>query len=265
LHIGYLNYQNVQAGIRATRSGNRHDAATMSIGWTGNCRERNDILCRIDRVQREDVDLMRRVIVTALATCLWGAAALAQTASLPSPMPAESKSAVSGYYVEFRAADMGVYGHSYIAFGKLSAGGRPLTVQYADFHPRGGEIGLAVGHVVPVAAGMQPEPEVLKLPLTSVWRKPISATDYRKLTAAVAAARANPKVWSAIAYNCNSFVGDMAEAIGLKSPPSLLFSTSYIPALMSLNSAAKDDRQAASKPTPRTKRSQPAPAIRPST
>ena len=41
------------------------------------------------------------------------------------------------YYVEFRAVDIGVYGHSYIAYGRLKANGQPSTVQYADFHPKG--------------------------------------------------------------------------------------------------------------------------------
>jgi hypothetical protein len=210
---------------------------------------------------------MQRMILTTLAVLMWGSAAPAQGLSPApglAPSAAMSTPSSAGYYIEFRAADMGVYGHSYIAYGRLSPGGRPATVQYADFHPQGGEIGLAVGHVVPVAAGTVPDADVLKLPLTSVWRRPISATDYKRLTAAIAAARATPKVWSAIAYNCNSFVGEMAEAVGLKSPPALLFSNAYVPALMRLNQAS-DSTQTASKPAPRPKRSQAAPAPRPST
>jgi hypothetical protein len=41
------------------------------------------------------------------------------------------------YYVEFRVAVDGVYGHSYIAYGRLNALGRPATATYADIHPTG--------------------------------------------------------------------------------------------------------------------------------
>ena len=171
---------------------------------------------------------MHRSYLAILAALIFGSTAAAQP-------PQPSAPPQTPYFVEFRVADMGVYGHSYIAYGRLSGNGKPANVQYADFHPDGGNVGLAVGHVVPVAAGMTPDPEVLKLPLNASWRLPITATQYRTLTAAVSAARADPKVWSALAYNCNSFVGDMAEVIGLKAPSSLLFANAYIPALRALN------------------------------
>jgi len=180
---------------------------------------------------------MHRSYLAIFVALIFGSTAAAQPPQ-PSTPPQAS------YFVEFRVADMGVYGHSYIAYGRLSGSGKPANVQYADFHPDGGNVGLAVGHVVPVAAGMTPDPEVLKLPLNASWRLPITASQYRTLTAAVSAARADPKVWSALAYNCNSFVGDMAEVIGLKAPSSLLFANAYIPALRSINETPADTRVA---------------------
>ena len=41
------------------------------------------------------------------------------------------------YYVEFRVAVDGVYGHSYIAYGHLDSLGRVATATYADIHPTG--------------------------------------------------------------------------------------------------------------------------------
>ena len=41
------------------------------------------------------------------------------------------------YYVEFRVAVDGVYGHSYIAYGHLDSLGRAATATYADIHPTG--------------------------------------------------------------------------------------------------------------------------------
>jgi len=166
-------------------------------------------------------------------------AVAAQTVAAPSAAPRTPAAPGGGaYYIEFRAADIGVYGHSYIAFGRLGAGGRPASVQYADFHPEGGTLGLAVGHAVPVAADMTPEKETLTLPITSSFRRAITAAQYQKILATIQRVHANNHVWSALAYNCNSFVGDVAEAIGMKAPTSLLFSTSYIPALRYLNDAS---------------------------
>ncbi len=150
------------------------------------------------------------------------------------------------YYVEFRAADIGVYGHSYIMFGRLGPGGRPATVRYADFHPEGGTLGLAVGHAVPVAAEMTPDPETLRLPITASFRRTITAAQYASMVDAINRVHANNRVWSALAYNCNAFVGDVASSIGMKTPTSLLFATAFIPALRSLNEP--DDGSAAASP-----------------
>ena len=46
---------------------------------------------------------------------------------------APSQKLPDGYYVEFRVAQIGAYGHSYVVYGP--SGGR---AQYADLHPMGG-------------------------------------------------------------------------------------------------------------------------------
>lgn len=152
------------------------------------------------------------------------------------PRPAQpAVPATVAYYVEFRAADIGVYGHSYIAYGRLGANGRPVSAQYSDFHPEGGNLGLVAGHVLPVAGDMTPEKATMTLPLTTVFRRKLTATEYNKLIAAIKVAHANTHVWNALAYNCNSFVADVAQAIGLKTPPTILFASAFIPALRDLN------------------------------
>ena len=170
-----------------------------------------------------------------LAVCPAGAQE--QVAAAPAgPAAAPRKPAAAGaYFIEFRAAELGVYGHSYIVFGRLGPGGRPTSTQYADFHPEGGTLGLAVGHAVPVAADMTPEKETLTLPISSSFRRTITAAQYRQVLETIKRVHANNRVWSALAYNCNTFVGDVAESIGMKAPTSLLFSTAYIPALRALN------------------------------
>ena len=155
--------------------------------------------------------------------------------SAAEPVKALPQLPPSDYYVEFRAAEMGLYGHSYIAYGRLAANGQAITVQYADFHPQGGDLGLALGHLVPVAASMGPEDATLKLPVYVSWRLLLTSDQYQMLSSAVSRARDRWYPWNALAYNCNSFVGEMAEAIGLRSPPPILFATSYIPELRRMN------------------------------
>ena len=144
------------------------------------------------------------------------------------------------YYVEFRAVDIGVYGHSYIAYGRLKANGQPSTVQYADFHPKGGNLGLVFGHVLPVGGAVVPEQATLSLPIVARYRRPLTEAEYRKLLTALAGAASNPHLWNALANNCNTFVGEMAQAVGLRTPTSLMFAYQFVPALRRMNEGPKE-------------------------
>jgi hypothetical protein len=140
-----------------------------------------------------------------------------------------------GYFVEFRAAEIGVYGHSYIAYGRLNRSGRPTEVHYADFHPQGGFSGLAFGHVVPVAGSFEPERETLTLPLTAVYRRNLSAAQHAHLLAAIAAAKEEHHVWSAEFYNCIHFIVDMAHAVDLKAPAVVQLSAPTVKLIRAMN------------------------------
>lgn len=141
----------------------------------------------------------------------------------------------ASYFVEFRAAEIGVYGHSYIAYGRLNRSGQPTDVHYADFHPQGGFSGLAFGHVVPVAGSFEPEQETLTLPLSAVYRRNLSAAQYAHLLAAIAAAKEEHRVWSAEFYNCIHFIVDMAHAVDLKAPPVMLLSAPTVKLIRAMN------------------------------
>lgn len=135
-----------------------------------------------------------------------------------------------GYYVEFRVAEIGTYGHSYAVYGV--AGGRQ---NYADLHPMGGYAGMAVGHLLPVPANTQWDPGVLKLPVTARYRKALSADQYNRLLAAVRAGKSSDRYWNAVTHNCNHFIGQLAQAVGLKVPGSFQVSYSFVPALKEMN------------------------------
>jgi hypothetical protein len=140
-----------------------------------------------------------------------------------------------GYFVEFRAADIGVYGHSYIAYGRLNRSGHPTGVHYADFHPQGGFSGLALGHVLPVAGSFEPEQETLGLPLSAVYRRSLTAAQSAHLLAAIEAAKEAHHLWSAEFYNCIHFIVDMAHAVDLKAPPVMMLSAPTVKLIRAMN------------------------------
>jgi hypothetical protein len=165
----------------------------------------------------------------------------------PSPNAAPEASTstpavAASHYIEFRVAAIGAYGHSYIAYGRLNGKGQPVETRYADLHPTGNYALMALGHIVPVPANTQWDPDVLKLPISSSYRRKLNATEYRNLLAAIQRFRANKQpYWNAVAYNCNNFVADMAVAIGLKAPSPLLASYAFIPALRDMNQGSHSE------------------------
>ena len=142
--------------------------------------------------------------------------------------------ASGGYYIEFRVAQIGAYGHSYVAYGNV--GGRQ---NFADLHPMGNYAVMALGHVLPIPANTQWDPDVLKLPVTARYRRSLNAEQYRKLLAALSTAKANKSpYWNAVTNNCNHFIGELAHAVGLKVPGQFQVSYAFVPALKNLNEGA---------------------------
>jgi hypothetical protein len=150
----------------------------------------------------------------------------------------ERSPATSGdrYYIEFRAAQIGPYGHSYVAFGRLNERGRPQDTHYADLHPMGNYLVMAVGHVLPVPANTAWDPDVLKLPVASSYMRPLDAAQYAKLQIALRKAQTEGQpYWNAITNNCNHFIGELASAVGLRVPSDFQVSYLFIPSLRRMN------------------------------
>jgi hypothetical protein len=142
------------------------------------------------------------------------------------------------YYVEFRVADDGIYGHSYIAYGHLNAVGQPATATYADIHPTGSIPSMVLGHFIPMEAATTPEKETLGFKIASRFRRPLTAAEYHRLNSVIARIRAARHAWSVLAYNCNDFVADVARGIGMQAPTALLPCYDFIPKLQAMNEHA---------------------------
>jgi hypothetical protein len=169
-------------------------------------------------------------------------------------LPRQKPKSSSDYYVEFRVARIGLYGHSYAAYGRLDRRGNPENTSYADLHPMGGYAVMALGHFVPVPANTEWDPEVLALPVTFKYRVNLNEAQYNNLTAAVQRASANKlPYWNAVTNNCNHFVGELAKAVGLRVPMQFHLSYGFIPDLQELNESNAPSAAVAA--TPRVKRS----------
>jgi hypothetical protein len=169
----------------------------------------------------------------------------AKTNGTAAASASSNASTSGGYYIEFRAAEIGTYGHSYVVYGRLDARGRPASASYADLHPMGNYAIMALGHLVPVPANTVWDPDVLKLPIASKYRRNLSSSQYHKLLAAVRETRknANP-VWNALFNNCNTYIAELAKAIGLRVPTQFQVSYAFVPALRELNESNASSKSA---------------------
>jgi len=220
--------------------------------------------------------MLQRAIGTTvliLAGCLWLTPASAQSSDPPTATapaaaapakpakPVRPVPAAGGYYIEFRAARIGFYGHSYVAYGRLDRQGNAETTTYADLHPVGNYAVMAIGHFVPVPANTEWDPEVLDLPIAHKYRVKLNDSQYDNLLAAVKRANADTAYWNAVTNNCNHYVGQLAEAVGLRVPMAFHLSMGFIPDLQEMNEASSPPMATPALPAkPTSKKPAPKPA-----
>ena len=64
--------------------------------------------------------------LVGITGCFTGAAAAQETSSVGGTAADHSKPVAAGaYYIEFRVAEIGAYGHSYVMYGRLGGNGQP--------------------------------------------------------------------------------------------------------------------------------------------
>lgn len=137
---------------------------------------------------------------------------------------AASTAAPGAYFIEFRSRYAQSYGHSYAAFGRLNSRGQIISREVAGLHPAGDSpVPWMIGHLVPVPSETGPSDGDLEdVYISNRWRVTMSEADYVKLVAKIRQMQRSTPLWSATAYNCNSFLGDIANYMGLRSGGSIL-------------------------------------------
>src|SRR6266436_678820 len=126
-----------------------------------------------------------------------------------------SGSAKGPYYVDFRARTAASWGHAFVWFGKTSE----REVEVAGLTPAGDNLAYVLGHVtwVPSETGASYgdlDPQYL----TASYRVYLNEPDAKRVFAYIKKLQTSSPVWNAETSNCTSFIGSIADFMGLKVP-----------------------------------------------
>jgi hypothetical protein len=124
-------------------------------------------------------------------------------------------SAKGPYYVDFRARTAASWGHAFVWYGKTSE----RQVEVAGLTPTGDTATYVLGHLtlVPSETGASYgdlDPQYL----TAHYRVYLNEPDAKRVFAYIKKLQANSPVWNAETFNCTSFIGNIAEFMGLNVP-----------------------------------------------
>ena len=123
------------------------------------------------------------------------------------------------YFIDFRARRSHYIGHTYIVYFRVGAGGRVIEEHHEGLIP---EEDVWNGVFSPIRASIRKYKDDTRMPATVIYRRELSAAEFARVGRAVAMLKATQNRWHVIFYNCNDFAIEIAEALGLWRPPSLL-------------------------------------------
>jgi hypothetical protein len=157
------------------------------------------------------------------------------------PAPQATRKPGSGpakgpYYVDFRARTAASWGHAFVWFGKASE----REVEVAGLTPAGDTVAYVLGHVtwVPSETGASYgdlDPQYL----TASYRVYLNEPDAKRVFAYIKKLQASSPVWNAETSNCTSFIGSIANFMGLKVPLRWQRPEDYVNSLKAMNSGSQ--------------------------
>jgi hypothetical protein len=142
------------------------------------------------------------------------------------------------HFVEFRSRTAASYGHSFAFFGKLGAPGKFGKFEVAGLHPKGDDPAVYMqGHVVPVPSETGASyGDLDEQFMTARYCVVLTEAEYRKLAGFIRGLQARSTEWHAPTKNCNGFIGEIAQSIGLIAPPThILLPEHYVTVMRDLN------------------------------
>lgn len=144
------------------------------------------------------------------------------------------------YFVDFRARSSSRIGHTFVVYGRIDARGRILEARYAGLYPKDKyEHFLAISaiagpaYAVPayIGTGKNDREEIA----SAVYRRRLSASGYAHLQRTLRRLQAERPRWHLFFYNCNDFAAQVAQAMGMITPPTLAPPPVYVNALAAMN------------------------------
>ena len=159
--------------------------------------------------------------------------------SKPAPLSTRkpgSGSAKGPYYVDFRARTAASWGHAFVWFGKTSE----REVEVAGLTPAGDTLAYVLGHVTwgPSETGASYgdlDPQYL----TANYRVYLNEPDAKRVFAYIKKLQASSPVWNAETFNCTSFIGSIANFMGLKVPLRWQRPEDYVNSLKAMNGGSQ--------------------------
>jgi hypothetical protein len=136
------------------------------------------------------------------------------------------------YYVDFRARTAASWGHAFVWFGKTSE----RQVEVAGLTPAGDTLPYVLGHLmwVPSETGASYgdlDPQYL----TASYRVYLNEPDAKRVFAYIKKLQASSPLWNAETSNCTSFIGSIADFMGLKVPLRWQRPEDYVNSLKAMN------------------------------
>lgn len=149
-----------------------------------------------------------------------------------SPSARRSEATKGPYYVDFRARTAASWGHVFVWYGKTGERG----VEVAGLTPKGDTLSYMLGYItwVPSETGASYgdlDPQYL----TAHYKVYLSETDAKRVFAYIKQLKESSPLWSAEVSNCTSFIGSIAEFMGLKTPNRWTRPEEYVNSLKAMN------------------------------
>jgi hypothetical protein len=162
-------------------------------------------------------------------------------AEISAATPLEGKPDPKGkgrYYVDFRARTAASYGHAFLWYGRTDD---PM-VEVAGLHPASeSPIPYVIGHVLPVPAETGASyGDLDEQYVTAHYRVYLSEPDAKKVFAYIKHLQQISLLWHGPTYNCMTFIGLVAQYMGLKTPMTpLMYPEDYVNKLQEINGGRK--------------------------
>jgi hypothetical protein len=175
--------------------------------------------------------------------------ATAAVAGAPKTLAANAKASATSqpgaksgrpYFIEFRSRSALSYGHTFAVVGRV--GSKITAANVVGLHPfTESSVPWVLGHVVPVPSenGFS-DGDIEDEYITARYRIYLTTAEHQKLTAYLSKLKAKSPMWHAALYNCNAYVADIAESLGLKAPfNKWQFPKEFITELKEMNNSIK--------------------------